>query len=250
MKLLGYIRVSTEEQAENGRSLEVQDQQLQKYCDMHGHELVDVFTDEGVSASVPLDRRLAGAALLEAIRTGRAEGILIQRLDRLFRIGLDAVTTATAFRERGIDLLAVQESIDLATKDGWLTFFFKAGLAEYERLTISERATEVSNSLREQGRVYGPVPYGCVNIDGRLYRDPDTWRIRELIVGLRADEHSYRTISSILFDKKIPSPTGGKHWHSSTIRGLISGHAQLEHIPLSGNTHEAQVSALHKTGDA
>ncbi|MDQ2069291.1 recombinase family protein [Natronospira bacteriovora] len=241
MRLIGYIRVSTDEQARDGHSLMTQRRQIEAFAGAQGDEIVHWVSDEGVSASKPLDSRLGGGRLIEDMETFDADGVIVQRLDRLFRLGVDAITTGTWFREQGRAIKSVSEGIDISTRAGWLSFFMLVAVAENERLTISERAKETSDALREQGRVWGPVPYGCVEVDGRVYRDPAAWALREQIVGWK-QTMSYRALSDHLRAHNIPSPAGKNRWSISTLRAVVMNHHDYESIPPLPEDHETEVS--------
>lgn len=243
MRLLAYSRVSTEEQSKNGRSLSIQEAGFLSYCQQHQHELIGIITDKGVSASIALNKRKGGAELLRRLEEGEADGVLCSYADRLFRIGLDAVTVATWLRERGMPILGTQEHIDILDDDGWLLFWLKAGIAERDRLKIVRRAVETSQGLRDSARSFGPVPFGIVCVDGRLYRDATDWAIRERIMRMRADNLSYRAIVGELEYQGVPSPSGGIRWHVSTVRKIIESHSDYQHIPPLPKRVEARVSA-------
>lgn len=249
MRLLGYVRVSTEEQAADGHSLGLQPERLRQYAALHGHTLVEVIADEGVSASVPLARRRGGAALLQRLRAGHAEGVVVVRLDRLFRSALDGLR----FFEETAESLAlavhsVTELIDTSTPQGRLMLTIQLGTAQYERDLAVLRAQENTRGLRQQGRVYGHVPYGCLAIDGQLYRCPRQWPQRERIVGWRAGGWSLRTIKSALHDEGIAAPNGGRWWSTSTLKVLCDSHADLAHLPLHGVHDGAAAPGAHDTG--
>ena len=244
MKLVAYIRVSTDEQAESGHSLPlVQPQIIAATCEREGHELVDVIVDDGVSAGSPLWNRAGGKALREILESGEVDGVMVWKLDRLFRLGVDALSVGTWFLNRGLHIRSATEHIDINTPEGWMTFGIMALNAEYERRKIVARAVDVSRSLLANGRVYGPVPFGCVAVDGRLWRDPDTWRIRADIVAKKQCGYSYRAISDDLRERGIPAPNGGKRWAISTLRNVIETHHDLEHIPERECCNETGVSA-------
>lgn len=241
MRLIGYIRVSTEEQASDGRSLGIQRAQLEKYCDLFGYELVAVVADEGVSASMDLSGREGGAQVLDRLRRGEADGVVIQRLDRMFRLTLDGLKTFAWFDRRGLVCHSVNEKIDTTSPEGKMQLTLVLAMAEYERNKISQRAREVSDGLREQGRAYGEVPYGCMRMGDHLYRDPDTWPIRERIVAeINSGDSSIRGLCNRLKKEGIRAPKGGVLWHASTVSRIFETHLGLESIP--------DLPALHETG--
>ena len=241
MRLIGYIRVSTEDQAKEGQSLSIQDMQLHRYCDLYDHELVDVIVDDGVSASMPLEKRHGGSQLIDRLRDREADGFVVQRLDRAFRITTDGLATAENFKAQRLGIHSVNEHIDTASPMGYYFLTLLLANAQLERDRISERATEVSNGLREQGKAYGPTPYGCTRRGDKLYRDAKTWGIRNRIIEMK-DTLSLRAICAQLEAEHIAAPSGGRYWHPSTLKGIIGTHHGIEHIPMMPLDNDAPVS--------
>jgi DNA invertase Pin-like site-specific DNA recombinase len=111
---IGYIRVSSEEQADSGLGLEAQRQRIAAYCTMKGLHLAEVFEDAGISAGKPLATRPAGSRLLAAARRGKAV-VVVAKLDRLFRSVADAANVIDDFDKKGIRLVAISEAFDIKT---------------------------------------------------------------------------------------------------------------------------------------
>jgi DNA invertase Pin-like site-specific DNA recombinase len=237
MNLIGYVRVSTEEQAKDGVSLGQQTTRLLAYCQLHGHTLVDAITDEGVSASVPLAKRAGGRLVLDALKAGTAQGVVVIRLDRLFRDALDGLTFFRAAARTGATVHSISELIDSSTPAGKLSLTIQLAAAQYERDLAVQRATECNTALREQGRVYGHVPYGCVAVgegdDRRLMRDPETWPIRDDAVEDMTHGISLRMVATHLAARNIPSPTGRRRWSPNTLRELRTHHESLRKLPIA-----------------
>lgn len=253
MRLLAYIRVSTDDQVEQGHSLGLQPDRLAAYCALHGHQLVGQFQDEGVSASVPLAKRQGGTGLLAALRAGEADGVVVIRLDRLFRSALDGLSFFEGFANRHtVAVHSVSELIDTSTPAGRLNLTIQLAAAQYERDLAVQRAEDNTRGLRQAGKVYGHVPYGCRGVDGRLFRCPDTWPVRARIVRLRDDGYSLGTIASLLRDEGYLAPNGGDRWSKSTLAAICSTHESLLHLPelpaqlaeQGGATPEAEVSSV------
>lgn len=264
MRVIGYTRVSTEEQATSGHSLEAQVRAIRAYCDLYGLELVDVFGDRGVSGAVPLEKRDWGALVAELshghvkpretlaiLGDAPVRGVVVYRLDRLFRDLFDGLQFFRQAGQGGFAVHSVTERIDTGSAQGRLNLHLQLVLADHERDRTAERTRDVMASQRERGLVTGTVPYGCraeggeaiTGPDGRtrlrgarLVRDPATWPVRELIVALRegrdAPALSYRGIRDALRDKNIPSPTGGRWWALSSIRAVVEGHKHLGHLAM------------------
>ncbi|MGH8083891.1 MAG: recombinase family protein [Lysobacter sp.] len=248
MRALGYIRVSTDEQAGSGHSMAMQPQRIRQWCDLHDFQLVDLIRDDGVSAGIALERRKGGAELLRRLRDGEADVVVVYKLDRLFRDSLDGLQF---FRDiaagPGIAVHSITELIDTSTPAGQLNLTIQLGLAQYERQVTAERNRAVSAHLRKQGRVYGTVPYGCIEVDGNLYQHPDTWAQRERIVTLartpaRGRRLSLSQLAMTLRELGIPAPRGGSEWSKTSVSRVVSTHDELNHIPPFPADHEAAVS--------
>lgn len=168
MRVLGYCRVSTIDQAANGESLEAQQRKLVSYCELHDLPTPQVFIDSGISASIHMHKRPQGALLLESIRPG--DMLLAPKLDRLFRSALDALGVRESFMKRGIELCFCD--IGEVTKGpiGSLFFMMSAAFAETERMATSERTCTVKHDQKTRGRYLGgAVPFGYrASVDGQL----------------------------------------------------------------------------------
>ena len=108
----GYIRVSTEEQADSGLGLEAQRQRIRHYCELKGLKLGEIYEDPGLSGGKPLANRKAGAELLADARRTKPV-VVVARLDRLFRSVADAAQTIVDFDKRGIELVSLAEGFDI-----------------------------------------------------------------------------------------------------------------------------------------
>jgi len=243
MNLIGYVRVSTEEQAREGVSLGQQIERLKAYCALHDHQLTGTFSDEGVSASVPVGKRPGGRQMLDRLQAKDVQGVVVVRLDRLFRDALDGLTFFRHADRTGATVHSISELIDSSTPAGKLSLTIQLAAAQYERDLAVQRATECSVSMRESGRVYGTVPYGCIAVgegDGRrLMRQPFTWRQRVDIVHALAHGDSLRTVRAYLLERAIPSPTGKRQWSLNTLRELRTHHESLASLPMADVPHVA-----------
>jgi len=243
MKMIGYIRVSTDDQAKEGKSLSIQGLQINHYCELHGHSLDFVFIDFGVSASIELQKRPAGQAMMAAIKDKDIDGIVFQRFDRMFRIAADGLITGGRLIKCGIAVQSINEGVNINTTAGWLVFTMMLGTAEYERNKIIDRAREVTAGLKKQNKVWGHVPYGCIEYSGKVYRCQATWPMREWIQEMRdKQKFTFNAITKILFKNKIEAPKGGYEWHASTIMGLCNSFHAHKVIPMLDSYNETVVS--------
>jgi putative DNA-invertase from lambdoid prophage Rac len=194
MAVYAYARVSTAAQAEEGESLGVQQRQLEGWCMMHGHTLAKTFVEEGVSASVPLDKRPQGNALMAVLKRG--DIIVASRLDRLFRSALDALQTVEKARSKGVAITII-DGLGEITGNGMGRAFMTiaATFAELERDHIQERIRTVKRDQRQRGRYLGgKVPYGFTVENGELVPVPDAQPVIAAIRRLRAQGKPLRAI--------------------------------------------------------
>jgi len=157
-RAIGYARVSTLEQAEEGISLQVQEDSIRAYAQLHGLELTDILSDRGESGK-DLDRP-AARELLARVRGGEVEALIAYRLDRLTRSPRDLfLIVDDELNPRGVELISVSEQIDTRTPGGRammeiMGIFAQMGVRSVPLETgprISNPGTNVSQKLSHQG---------------------------------------------------------------------------------------------------
>src|ERR1700716_1231563 len=156
----GYIRVSSEEQADSGLGLEAQRQRIRAYCEMKGLSLATIFEDAGISGGKALATRPDGARLLAEIRKSKPV-LVVAKFDRLFRSVADAAQTIADFDKKGIELVAIAEGFDMTNPYGRAMAQMASVFAELERAMIRERTKAAMNVKRgRKERISGHEPYG------------------------------------------------------------------------------------------
>lgn len=159
MTVIGYARVSTEEQAVSGVSLDDQKRRIALFCDMHGHELAGIEVDAGFSGK-SLDRPGA-IAVLDALKAGRVGGVVIAKLDRWTRRLRDLLDLLDLLDEKGAALLSIGETLDTSTSTGRLVVHVMGAVAQMEREQIGERTRAALAHKRAVGeKTGGKVPFG------------------------------------------------------------------------------------------
>lgn len=241
MRVVGYTRVSTEEQAAGGSSLAAQAAKIRLYCELHEHDLVRVVEDPGASGK-SLDRPGLALALAEvrSRQPDAAQGIVISKLDRLTRSLRDwSDLIAEFFGEAAKNrrsLFSVSDSIDTTTASGRLVLNLLVTVAQWEREVIAERTRDTLRSMIADGRRVGKVRYGhALAADGRRLDDlagelAAIARMR----AWRADGASYREVCRRLELAGIPTKEGGA-WRPATVRRILLRAGPDRDFQVSGN---------------
>lgn len=228
-RAVGYIRVSTEEQASEGVSLAAQEDRLRDYCRFVGLELVEVFRDEGESGGTPLGQRTAGGRLLAALERGEAGNIVAMRLDRLFRDAIDCMQRATDWEAAGVALHLLDmggQAVDTRSAAGRFMLHVLAAAAEMQRNRIRENTREALAQLKKQGRRLGTTPLGFVTPEpgAPMVVDPEGLEAVAFILRARGERPrpSYARIAERLTEAGFATKRG-RRWHPETVRKVVEG---------------------------
>ncbi len=127
-RVLGYCRVSTDEQASNGVSLDEQRRRVSEYADAQGLPLIGIESDEGISGSKTTNRPALQSAL-RRLRKGEASGLVVTALDRLSRTTTDVLAFVARAEREGWTIHCLQDAIDANSADGEFLLTLRAELA-------------------------------------------------------------------------------------------------------------------------
>jgi DNA invertase Pin-like site-specific DNA recombinase len=208
MKAIGYVRVSTEKQADFGVSLEAQSEKVRAMAVVQGSELVDVIVDAGESAKSL--NRPGMARLLSLVDTGAVDTVIIAKLDRLTRSVKDLAELLERFTRRGVSLVSVAESLDTGTAAGRLVLNIMVSVSQWEREAIGERTRDAMNHKRAKGERVGTLPFGYrLAADGlHLEADPAEQGILSRIRELKAAGYTTRQIADELSSQGFTTRRG------------------------------------------
>lgn len=210
--IFGYTRVSTQEQTE-GQSLAEQERKIRGVAMMSSEEAPVIYSDPGVSGTLPLCERPGGRAMLAQAQAG--DMIVVAKLDRMFRDASDALATAKQLAEKGINLVLADISHEPVTHNGTGKLFFGilAQIADFERERIAERLNDGRRAKRKQGgHIGGKPPFGF-RVEGQgkeavLVEDPDQQEALKVMQVLSGDGLSLRRISQSVeaqYGYKLPA---------------------------------------------
>lgn len=210
MQTVGYVRVSTEEQAQSGLGLEGQARALRAYCEAKGLVLDELFVDAGYSGK---DLNRPGITeLLRRVRDGRVGTVVTVKIDRLSRRVIDTLTIVEMLRRHDSAIVFVQEAIDTGTAAGKAMLTVIAAFAEMERNYISERTRSALAAKKARGERLGNPAFGT--LDGEE-------GVRRVARDLRAQRLSLRAIATALQNRGI-SPRRARVWSPEMVRRLLA----------------------------
>lgn len=217
-KVIGYVRVSTQDQKDNGVSLEDQKQRIQAWCISQGHELIKIFEENKTGSSIR-----KRPVFKEAIDSTKKDMILVvTKLDRFSRSLVDTMTTAKRLTKKGATLVSISENFDTCSPIGKVVFAILASFAEFERDMIVKRTTDALRYKKEQGERMGTIPFGYkVGDDNKkLVIDEDEQHIILSIHTLRSQGYSLQKIADQL-NKDGLKTSKGKEWKYQYIANVL-----------------------------
>lgn len=221
MKAVFYIRVSTQDQATEGVSLEAQLAKLQSWATLNDAEVIGTFEDAGISGTRS-DRPGLAAAMDTACRHKAA--LVVYSLSRLSRSTSDTIALAAKLDKSGAELVSLSEKIDTSSASGKMIFRLMSVLNEFERDQIAERTSNALAHKKSKGELVGSVPFGyTLAADGiTLEENPSQQEALVLIAKLRAKGLSLRQIAQELSQLGVPTAKGNSNWTHTAVNRIVS----------------------------
>jgi DNA invertase Pin-like site-specific DNA recombinase len=222
MQAIGYVRVSTEEQARDGVSLDAQRARIAAWAAANGAELLAVHVDAGLSGAKAHNRPALQAALTDACK--RKAALVVYSLSRLARSTTDAIAISERLNKAGADLVSLSEKIDTTSAAGKMVFRMLAVLSEFERDIISERTAAAMQHKRAQHEYTG----GLVLYGWQLAGDGATLTPNYLEQATIRDAHELKTAGLSLraigarLEAEGLLPRSGGRWHAKTVSNLLA----------------------------
>ena len=236
MRLVTYRRVSLEEQAKTGHSLDAQRERMVAWCAAFDHEIVGEYEDAGVSGSVaPADRTGLSTALAK-IALGEAEGIVVVSLDRLTRTARHAMDLLARADAEGWKVASIKEALDTSTASGRLVAGMFALLAQFERETIAERVSATLQSMKREGKRVGRyAPFGWRLVPTGLFKPNKKADGPPVEVCTLEEDEAERLVMGFVVVQKLfpaeyiadlvqrkfgPHPRSGEPWTASDVNSV------------------------------
>jgi site-specific DNA recombinase len=161
MAVAAYLRVSTDEQRER-QSMNTQRYFAARYCSLHSLSVYRVYADDGVTGTIPLDKRPEGSQILHDAKLGKFDQLLIYKLDRIGRETRLILNAVAELEKLGVRVRSMTEEFDTGSSTGRLMLTLLSGFAAHERDAFRERsAAGILRRVAEAGAwLGGIVPYG------------------------------------------------------------------------------------------
>jgi DNA invertase Pin-like site-specific DNA recombinase len=228
VRIVGYVRVSTATQVEDGLGLDVQKAALRTWCKANGHRLISTLSDEGVSGAKELEDRPGLADALDMIRGGKAQGIVVPRLDRLARDLIVQETILAEVRRVGGETFSTSSaeasylSDDPDDPSRKLIRQVLGAVSEYERSMVTLRLRNGRRRKAQMGGYASGAPaFGLEARDGDLVKSQDEQRTIERIVELRDSGASLREICASLESEGHATKRGATQWQPMAVKRVL-----------------------------
>lgn len=216
-----YIRVSSEEQAKEGYSLESQKSRLMRYCEVNDINTYKIYVEEGRSAKNA--KRPIYQDMLKDIKEGKIKGVLVNRLDRIMRSLGDLHNLLTILDEHNCTFASATESFDTSTATGRFFVYVVGALAQWENDLKSERIIEVlEDKVANEGMWIGNVPYPFnINENHKLVADP----LRSKLTLDMIDRYLSGQSCNSIAEHMNTVETSDKIWRTETVRRIFKNPA-------------------------
>ena len=205
-RAVGYVRVSTEEQGDQGAGIEAQRQAITAACTGRRWELIAI--EEDVASGSSFDRRPGLERALRTIHRGEASTLVVAKLDRLSRSVVDAAQLIERARREGWNLVALDLGVDFSTAAGEAMANMTAVFAQLERRLIGERTRAALAVKKAQGVRLGRPPLVAEQLRVRL-------------VAERRAGDGWTMIADRLTAERTPTVHGGRRWYPATVCAVV-----------------------------
>lgn len=221
-KAVGYARVSSQDQAESGLSLTHQENKIRAYATALDIELTGIAVDAGYSAKSL--NRPAMQEVMNQVKSGAVDCVIILKLDRLTRSVKDLGAVVELFEKTGAALISVQDSINTATAAGRLVLNVLGSVAQWEREAVGERTKAALSVKKSAGQRVGEIPFGYALADDGITLEPVAAELEAIAMmkELRANGASFAKIALELEARGITTKKGKSRWQPMTISNILA----------------------------
>ncbi|MGU3471879.1 recombinase family protein [Paenibacillus sp. D51F] len=160
-----YIRVSTEEQAEQGYSIDGQDETLRAYCEQKSYDIIDKYVDRGISGK-SMEHRLELQRMLKDAQQGKFDMVLVWKMNRLARKMSDLLHIIELLDKHNVSFKSFSEQqFDTSTSSGKFMLHIMGAVGEFERNTIVDNVRMGHKQRARTGKHNGKLPLGYRSVE-------------------------------------------------------------------------------------
>ena len=224
---IGYVRVSTVRQVEEGNSIQSQFEDIRNYAKSRGLIIrsKNIVIDDGTSGGIPIWERPKAQKLLKLVESGKYKHVIVTKLDRMFRLTNDAILTIEELKDAGVSLHIINmggQSLDTSSAMGQFILTFIAAIAQLERGLIAERTKEAMNYLMSKGRKFTRSIYGWnVKKNGRLKPNwNEQSRIDFMYWQIKTNGATATMVAKMANKKGWKGKLGGE-WYAQSVLNVI-----------------------------
>ena len=224
---IGYVRVSTVRQVEEGNSIQSQFEDIRNYAKSRGLIIrsKNIVIDDGTSGGIPIWERQKAQKLLKLVESGKYKHVIVTKLDRMFRLTNDAILTIEELKDAGVSLHIINmggQSLDTSSAMGQFILTFIAAIAQLERGLIAERTKEAMNYLMSKGRKFTRSIYGWnVNKNGRLKPNwNEQSRIDFMYWQIKTNGATATMVAKMANKRGCKGKLGGE-WYAQSVLNVI-----------------------------
>ena len=220
-----YVRVSTDDQAQEGFSIRGQIEKLKAYALLKDWDIYDIYADEGISGKNIVDRPAVNR-LINDIENGKVKNVLVFKVDRLTRSTRNLIELVDLFEKNKCTFTSLTESIDTDTPSGRMFLKIIGIFAEFERENLASRLKLGFERKAKEGYTLATnnLSYGYTMEKGQKIQQihPDEARIVKEIFSMYIDENkSFHQIARTLNQRKVKTKTNVTAWNATTIKAIL-----------------------------
>ena len=227
LRAVGYIRVSTAIQVQDGFSLEAQEAKIYKECDNRNLFCRGLYIDKGISGG-STNKRLGLQEMMKGLNKG--DWIIVASVSRLARDTVDLLSISKEIEKLDCHLVVIDLNLDLTTPSGKLILTLMGSQAQFERELTSERVKTVMGHLKERGMLRTKPPFGWKLNPNRAENEPMHIRDegeQETIKRIRALRNIHPNTKITEFTRKVnisglSPPRKAKEWYHSSLKDIMT----------------------------
>ena len=246
-----YVRVSTEEQAQEGFSIRAQEQKLKDYVRIKDWSIYKIYADEGISGK-DIKGRPAVKEMIEDVKAGRVKNVLVFKIDRLTRSTADLIYLVDLFNENDCAFNSLMESVDTQTASGRMFIKIIGIFAEFERENIIERTrVGVERKVKEGYSLCTASPsFGYDRVKGekiQTINSDEAEIVRDVFEMFVDNGLTLTDIARRLNLRDIPTKQG-KTWAAIKVRRILSNCNYVGNVRhhMNDPKHKREYDGLHE----